>query len=78
METKIKSPSVAIILTIVFAIQKRVGIIDWEWYWIISPIWISILLILWIIALAKAPLPIKYIGICSTIIFLLVMLSKIL
>ncbi len=33
------------ILTIIFIVLKLKGIIDWLWIWVISPIWISILLV---------------------------------
>ena len=32
------------LLTIVFIVLKLIGIIDWPWIWVLSPIWISILL----------------------------------
>ena len=30
------------ILTIVFIILKLVKVIDWSWWWVLSPIWISV------------------------------------
>lgn len=35
-----------IILTIIFVILKVFKIINWAWYWIISPIWIMWILIM--------------------------------
>lgn len=32
------------ILTIVFIVLKLTGVISWSWVWVLSPIWISILL----------------------------------
>lgn len=29
------------LLTIVFIILKLVGVINWSWIWVLSPIWIS-------------------------------------
>ena len=29
------------LLTIVFIILKLIGKIDWSWWWVLSPIWIS-------------------------------------
>ena len=29
------------LLTIVFIILKLIGEIDWSWWWVLSPIWIS-------------------------------------
>ena len=32
------------ILTIVFIVLKLIGVIDWSWWWVLSPAWISIAL----------------------------------
>ena len=32
------------IVFIVFLILKLVGVIDWSWWWVTSPIWISAIL----------------------------------
>lgn len=29
------------LLTIVFIVLKLIGKIDWSWWWVLSPIWIS-------------------------------------
>ena len=34
------------LLTIVFVILKLLGKIDWSWWWVLSPLWISFLLVL--------------------------------
>ena len=39
------------LLTIVFIVLKLIGIIDWSWWWVLSPIWICALIILFIIAI---------------------------
>lgn len=31
------------VLTIVFIVLKLIGVISWSWLWVLSPIWISIL-----------------------------------
>lgn len=33
------------LLTIVFITLKLTSVIDWSWWWVLSPIWISLLLI---------------------------------
>ena len=33
------------LLTIVFIILKLIGKIDWSWWWVLSPIWISFALL---------------------------------
>ena len=32
------------LLTIVFIVLKLIGVINWRWIWVLSPIWISIVL----------------------------------
>lgn len=32
------------VLTIVFIVLKLVGVINWSWMWVLSPIWIPIIL----------------------------------
>lgn len=34
------------VLTIVFVVLKLTGNIDWSWWWVLSPLWIPIALIL--------------------------------
>ena len=33
------------LLTIVFIVLKLLGKIDWSWWWVLSPIWISVLIV---------------------------------
>ena len=37
------------VLTIVFVVLKLVGVINWSWIWVLSPIWIDIVLVVLII-----------------------------
>ena len=37
------------LLTIVFIVLKLTGYIDWSWWWVLSPIWISVLLFLLVV-----------------------------
>lgn len=47
------------LLTIVFITLKLTGAIDWSWWWVLSPIWMTALLVLFflgvvaVIVLAK-------------------------
>jgi membrane protein YdbS with pleckstrin-like domain len=34
--------SVATILTLIFVVLKLTDNIDWSWWWVLSPLWISI------------------------------------
>lgn len=35
-----------LVLTIIFVILKGLNMINWAWYWIISPIWIMGIIVL--------------------------------
>lgn len=41
------------VLAIVFIVLKLVGVINWSWFWVLSPLWISfvIVIILFIIGI---------------------------
>ncbi len=45
------------LLTIVFIVLKLTGFITWSWWWVLAPVWITILLVcivfMAIIAVAK-------------------------
>lgn len=41
----------ASVLTIIFIVLKLVGVINWSWWWVLSPAWISISLSLIIIVI---------------------------
>ena len=30
------------LLTVAFVVLKLLGVIDWSWWWVISPIWICV------------------------------------
>ena len=68
----------AIIITIVFIILKLTHVINWSWWYVWAPIWSIILIGIYVVALKLAPLPIRFIGICAGVIFLLIQLSKVL
>jgi hypothetical protein len=38
------------LLTIVFIVLKICEVIDWSWWWVLSPIWISAILVVAILA----------------------------
>lgn len=40
------------ILGIVFIILKLTKVIDWSWWWVLSPFWISAILIILVIIIA--------------------------
>ena len=34
------------VLAIVFIVLKIIGVINWSWWWVLSPIWIGLLLVI--------------------------------
>jgi hypothetical protein len=51
--------STATVIQIVFIILKLVGVIHWSWWWVLSPMWISLLLALIIIGLVVVALKVQ-------------------
>ena len=39
-------------LTILFIVLKLTGVIDWSWWWVLSPIWVSVSLAFLLVFLA--------------------------
>lgn len=40
------------VLLIIFVVLKLCGLITWSWLWVLSPLWVSIILIMVIYAIA--------------------------
>ena len=38
--------SISTVLTLIFVVLKLCKIIEWNWIWVLSPLWISIILYL--------------------------------
>lgn len=38
-------------LSIVFIVLKLIGIITWSWWWVLSPIWISMIMVMIVLAI---------------------------
>lgn len=34
------------LLTIVFIVLKLTGVVDWSWWWVLAPIWITSILVI--------------------------------
>lgn len=34
------------VLLVVFIVLKLIGVIAWSWWWVLSPIWIGVLIVL--------------------------------
>ena len=39
------------LLTIVFITLKLLGVIDWSWLWVLSPIWITAILVVLVLVI---------------------------
>ena len=33
------------VLTVVFIVLKLIGVIDWNWWWVLSPVWIPVIIV---------------------------------
>ena len=47
------------LLTIAFIVLKLCGVINWSWIWVLSPIWITVVLIFVIVFIALVIMKIK-------------------
>ena len=52
MEKKSSGLGILDVLLIVFIVLKLIGVIYWGWLWVLSPLWISILIVLVMIVIA--------------------------
>ena len=41
--------TVADVLLIVFIVLKLCKVIDWSWWWVLSPLWISLIIVILIL-----------------------------
>lgn len=41
------------VLAIVFIVLKLVGVINWSWVWVLSPIWIPIMLVIILLLISE-------------------------
>jgi hypothetical protein len=41
------------VLAIVFIVLKLVGVINWSWVWVLSPIWIPMMLVIILILISE-------------------------
>lgn len=33
------------VLAVVFIVLKLIGVIDWNWWWVLSPVWIPVIIV---------------------------------
>lgn len=52
--------SLSFVLTIVFFVLKMLNIIDWAWIWVLSPIWISLILTIIIVIIWRIWIKLRY------------------
>lgn len=48
-EIKYTGPSSCTLLTLLFVGLKLTGNIDWSWWWVLSPIWLPIAVLLFVL-----------------------------
>ena len=58
-EQKSNSIGLSELLTIAFIVLKLTDCIDWSWWWVLSPIWIPIAIVLVILIITLLCLTIK-------------------
>ena len=51
LNIRIELGGLSVVLTVIFVVLKLVGKISWSWFWVFSPLWITLLLFLIIIAI---------------------------
>ena len=53
MEKEIDKSGIGFVglLTIVFIVLKLTNFIDWSWWWVLSPLWISAIIIAFILVI---------------------------
>ena len=55
MENKVNinfSGVVSSLLLVAFIVLKLTHVIDWSWWWVLSPLWISVIIAILILAIA--------------------------
>lgn len=52
--------SLSFVLTVVFFVLKMLNIIDWAWIWVLSPIWISLILTIIIVIIWRIWIKLRY------------------
>lgn len=51
---QINNPGIFTILQVVFIVLKLTNLINWSWWWVLSPIWISIAVIVTVVLIVLA------------------------
>ena len=49
--TKVISSSLTTVLFVVFLVLKLTGNIDWSWWWVTSPLWLPLAILIGFVAL---------------------------
>ena len=42
------------LLVVAFIVLKLAGVIDWSWWWVLSPLWITAVLVIGVLGLVLA------------------------
>jgi len=46
MKDKSSGLTLSDLLLVVFIVLKLCGVIDWSWLWVLSPVWVSLLIVI--------------------------------
>ena len=46
MKDKSSGLTLSDLLLVVFIVLKLCGVIDWPWLWVLSPVWVSLLIVI--------------------------------
>ena len=39
------------LLAVAFIVLKLTGVIDWSWWWVLSPVWIPVVIVIVVVAM---------------------------
>lgn len=42
------------LLTVAFIVLRLTGYIDWDWWWVLAPLWVPILILFVVLVMRKA------------------------
>lgn len=54
-QTTSQGTSIVTLLTVAFVVLKLTKVIDWSWWWVLSPIWISFSFVILVALIVAIP-----------------------
>lgn len=49
----VQTPGFATLLTLIFITLKLLGVITWSWWWVLAPLWISVLIVIAVLVIVS-------------------------